>query len=443
MKIKFVFFTTLLLFVASLSKSEVTGSFVVAGNINNYYPVTFYDGGFSQNVATELTIGRSGVHQDATWRGAIIAKFKYHVTNWGNDAQFIDGDIHQNQNAGIIQTFVGGWQDITPLNGDTRIVIWLRGGTTTYYYNANYTVSPVVYDGVANALPYNITNGGTLTFKTSPDVYVNQKGPSFYGPLYSYSPNASYFSGNIGIGTSAPAAKLEVISATNSSNRAIQVSSPDAHFVFLSPSFSNGSYNNIVRAGDQGIVFSGGTTGTGSFCILPWSTANSGSGLKILGNGNVGIGTATPSAALDVQGGNVWINGPSVLPNFIDNYALNVNGNIRANKLVVNTTGADFVFEPTYNLLSLNQLETYVATNRHLPGIETANAMQKDGVDVGDNQTKLLQKIEELTLYAIAQDKQSADQKKKIASQDDQLQQLQLIVLKLQQQIDDLKAAKK
>jgi len=87
------------------------------------------------------------------------------------------------------------------------------------------------------------------------------------------------------------------------------------------------------------------------------------------------------------------------------NYMLDVGGNIRANKLVVNTTGADFVFAKKYQLISLNELEKYILQYKHLPGIETATDMTKEGVDVGKNETKLLQKIEELTLYLIEQNR--------------------------------------
>ncbi|MFX8778125.1 hypothetical protein ABTM50_19695, partial [Acinetobacter baumannii] len=83
------------------------------------------------------------------------------------------------------------------------------------------------------------------------------------------------------------------------------------------------------------------------------------------------------------------------------NYKLDVAGNIRANKLVVNTTGADYVFEKNYQLKPLNELETYIKEHKHLPGIASAKEMQDDGLSVGDNQTKLLEKIEELSLYLI------------------------------------------
>lgn len=84
-------------------------------------------------------------------------------------------------------------------------------------------------------------------------------------------------------------------------------------------------------------------------------------------------------------------------------YKLDVNGNIRANKVVVNTTGADHVFDSAYHLMSLDSLKNYVKEHQHLPEIQSANSMQIKGLDVGENQTKLLQKIEELTLYIIRQ----------------------------------------
>ena len=112
-------------------------------------------------------------------------------------------------------------------------------------------------------------------------------------------------------------------------------------------------------------------------------------------------------------------------------YMLDVNGNIRANKVVVNTTGADFVFGSDYHLPSLQTVEQFIKANHHLPGIAPAQQMQKDGVDVGDNQTKLLQKIEELTLYIIEQEKQIRtlqEENKKITDLQTQIDRLSALI---------------
>jgi hypothetical protein len=82
-------------------------------------------------------------------------------------------------------------------------------------------------------------------------------------------------------------------------------------------------------------------------------------------------------------------------------YKLDVAGKIRADEVVVNTTGADFVFDPGYKLPTLSELETYIKENNHLPEIASATEMKENGVSVSEMQTKLLQKIEELTLYVI------------------------------------------
>lgn len=85
-------------------------------------------------------------------------------------------------------------------------------------------------------------------------------------------------------------------------------------------------------------------------------------------------------------------------------YKLDVGGNIRADKVVVNTTGADYVFDSTYQLLPLGQLKRYVYSHNHLPDIPSAYEMRSAGLDVGENQMQLLKKIEELTLYQISSD---------------------------------------
>nr|WP_315425031.1 hypothetical protein [uncultured Pedobacter sp.] len=116
----------------------------------------------------------------------------------------------------------------------------------------------------------------------------------------------------------------------------------------------------------------------------------------ITDNGNVLIGKST-------QGNSVYI--------------LDVNGKARANEIVVNTTGADFVFEPDYKLTDLTEVEKFVKTNKHLPEIPTAKEMIENGVNLGELNIKLLQKVEELTLHLIEKDKSISDQGKLLKSQ--------------------------
>jgi hypothetical protein len=122
--------------------------------------------------------------------------------------------------------------------------------------------------------------------------------------------------------------------------------------------------------------------------------------------GDLVFGTSQSSTIYErmriTYGGNLLINKTSQVNQI---YKLDVNGLVRANEIVVNTNGADFVFDDNYNLTSLQELEAYIQKNNHLPGIDPADKMQREGMLVGDLNTKLLQKIEELTLYVIELEK--------------------------------------
>lgn len=90
-------------------------------------------------------------------------------------------------------------------------------------------------------------------------------------------------------------------------------------------------------------------------------------------------------------------------------------GKVVCRELKVETaTWPDYVFEKDYHLLSLPELENFISENNHLPGIAPASEMQADGISVGEMQTKLMEKIEELTLYVIDLQKQNNDLQKQV-----------------------------
>lgn len=114
------------------------------------------------------------------------------------------------------------------------------------------------------------------------------------------------------------------------------------------------------------------------------NTANENLVKLVPDGGRVGIGTDDPKAKLAV------------------------NGDIRAKEVRVMTDIqlADYVFDEDYKLRPLTEVEQYVQEHKHLPEIPSAAEVKENGMDVAEFQNKLLQKIEELTLYMIEQQKQ-------------------------------------
>ncbi|MDB5012392.1 MAG: hypothetical protein JWQ25_594 [Daejeonella sp.] len=111
-------------------------------------------------------------------------------------------------------------------------------------------------------------------------------------------------------------------------------------------------------------------------------------------------------------------------------YKLAVNGSIRAREIKVEAAPwPDFVFAKDFKKTSLFKLEKYIEENNHLPNIPSASEVAKDGINLGEMNAKLLQKIEELTLYVIEQNKTQLEQDKKFKQ----------LISQMQNQIEELK----
>ncbi|MGN7720844.1 hypothetical protein ACTJIK_08800 [Chitinophaga sp. 22620] len=117
--------------------------------------------------------------------------------------------------------------------------------------------------------------------------------------------------------------------------------------------------------------------------------------MHISHNGNIGIGTGTAE--------------PQSL--------LAVNGEITAKKVKVTLTGwPDYVFSRGFSLPSLQEVNSFIKLNHHLPGVPSAQDIEKDGLDIGEMQKIQMKKIEELTLYMIELKQENELLKQKVAA---------------------------
>ena len=207
--------------------------------------------------------------------------------------------------------------------------------------------------------------------------------------------------GNVGIGTDNPGYKLDVKGDIGIQNVVIPVNkqiirNPSDVFKYQDISFGHYALGWMTDPWDN----QGPTLWQSSYSGVKFFTRGL-FRMCINASGNVGIGISSPQNKLDV------------------------NGTIRATEVKVEAGWADFVFDKDYKLPTLQEVENHINEHKHLPDIPSEAEVKENGVSLGEMQAKLLQKIEELTLYVIKQDKTIKEQGEKMNKQAELIKDLQ------------------
>jgi hypothetical protein len=225
--------------------------------------------------------------------------------------------------------------------------------------------------------------------------------------------------GNIGIATGipVPVARLDVKGSGNNSATstfALRNSTGDTLLRMrddgrMGIGFNGTSFGRTVNIGGSGVNFYTANEAAFGGAIFPtdtslviWSNSNTNNYVVLQPSwGNLGVGTYTPNAKLHLNG-TMLIGSNSAIP--AAGYQLNVDGKIICEELKVQLSGSwpDYVFGDDYQLMPLDELEKSIQKNKHLPNIPSAAEVTAEkGIEVGEINRKLLEKVEELTLYII------------------------------------------
>jgi len=414
---------------ASAAQGQSTSYTITASNSPTSFAATSLPAGLSVNTTTGVISG-TPTGSTGTTNSTITA-----TNASGSDSKT------------LVWTITSG----TPVINSATTASGIVGASVSYTITATNTPTSFAATGLPGGLSVNTTTGAITGMPTTAGSYsstisaTNATGTgsatvlwTVSGPSVLVTPantGTAVVNGNVGMGTSTPLARLHVLGNVNGEIARFQPRDDAANFrSFISlystnpgywwefsvqDEFGNGTQSgfalrakwppdsitkprlfisppgdlvarSFMRLYNQNPDFAwefslqdpdgGGTTnglalremvGTGSAPRLYIQS----------GTGNVGIGTTNPTTPLAV------------------------NGTIRAKEVIVDTGWADFVFAEDYTLAPLSEVEAHIKEQGHLPGIPSAAEVAAGGVSLGDMQAKLLQKIEELTLHQISQEK--------------------------------------
>ncbi|MBD1261606.1 hypothetical protein HZY62_13460 [Maribacter polysiphoniae] len=214
---------------------------------------------------------------------------------------------------------------------------------------------------------FSISNG--LTMDASPKLVIKD------------------ISGNVGIGTTNPTGKLQVQGDSGEQSQGQihiigngQSGPGDAYISFYEGVEANSKWSVGVKDNDNAFSISHGLTMDAAPKLVISDVT-----------GNIGIGTSNPG---------IW--------------KLAVKGKIRAEEIKVETGWADYVFKDDYNLPTLEEVEKHINEKGHLINIPSAKEVETNGIELGEMNKLLLEKIEELTLYTLQQEQKLFRQEERL-----------------------------
>ncbi len=323
-------------------------------------------------------------------------KYKIHM---GNTSEYqygpvTDYSIKMNMNPDATRGWTWGIEGLTPIAGlNTQGNFQIAG----YFNAANYIT-------VSKNGSYRVGMNG------QGNGYIVGRNDNVEDKFQIHSNGSTWFNGgNLGIGTATPSQKLEIFNP-NTFNTNMDAQSQD-HISFTSNTPGLGNFFG-------GITWKTGARRRAAIAAVQEHTDSDHIGLAFFTKGTDGPGPMYESVR-------ITRNGSMGIGTTIPDAKLAVKGNIHAEEVKVDLSvpGPDYVFKHDYNLKSLEEVQNYIKKNGHLPNIPSAQEMEENGIQLGEMNMKLLEKIEELVLYTLEQEERLSEQELRLQKIENHLNQ--------------------
>lgn len=366
---------------------KATSNYV--GQFNGIAPM--YMGIFENDIYRGYWGSYSGAAEDVDFGTGSGTTGKLHFTIQATPRMTID-------NAGRVGVGTTTPSHLFHVNGGD-LFVQSSSGLIRFGYNGGNEWQMATTGAGADLRWYTTTDGGTTV---TPRHYFSQNG-------------------NVGLGgfsgPGVPIGRLDVLgSGTTSSTNTFLLRNSVGDTLLrmrddgrMGIGYNGSSYGRTLNMGGTGINFYTANEAAFGGAIFPtdtslviWSNSSVNNYLVFQPSwGNTGIGTYTPNAKLHLNGVQL-IGSNSAFP--ATGYQLSVDGKIIAEevKVQLSTSWPDYVFGEGYKLMPIDELEKSIQQNKHLPNIPSAaDVTAEKGIVLGEMNRKLLEKIEELTLYII------------------------------------------